>query len=313
MSTSDNSCNARYDFLGNLQKLLTKIDVNDEALIVRRAIDLQAFRVSLYYPRLSQLPASRKAHPPALDMIALARRHAALMLYNHYTAPGIYRRSLNIKGLPSWKSVQTGLSTNFKCIEVLLELLKDYLGIERGGLGALEKDISESEYADALRSQFSKSEAVATLIGAYRSNGEPDTGRRPFGVKIMRAALCDSKIFTQSEKTLDNYFGELEPTSVFHYLIWMQDCREFLRPTNPCSPKFTQNIMQGARSVDELRAVFLLYNAVVGELNEKYGFAFSIIENVPKPETKTDYDSLVRDDRNLKLAEHIHNVISCTA
>ena len=34
MSTSDNSCNARYDFLGNLQKLLTKIDVNDEALIV---------------------------------------------------------------------------------------------------------------------------------------------------------------------------------------------------------------------------------------------------------------------------------------
>ena len=115
---------ARYDFLGNLQKLLIKIDVNDEALIVRRAIELQAFMVSLHYPCLSQLPTSRKAHPPALDMIALARRHAALKLYNDYSPPRIYRRRLNIKGLPSWKSVQTGLSTNFKCIEVLLELLK---------------------------------------------------------------------------------------------------------------------------------------------------------------------------------------------
>ena len=160
MSTSGDSGDAQYDFLGNLQKLLVKIDVNDEAQIVRRAIELQAFMVSLYYPCLSQLPTSRKARPPALDMIALARRHAALKLYNDYTSPGIYRRSLNIKGFPSLKSVQVGLSTNFKCIEVLLDLLRDYLGIEGGGLSAPERDISESEYADELRSQFVKAKAV---------------------------------------------------------------------------------------------------------------------------------------------------------
>jgi hypothetical protein len=75
MSASNNLCGVQYDFIGDLQKLLMKIDVKDEVMIVRRAIELQAFMVSLHYPCLTQLPVSRKAHPPALDMIALAPPH----------------------------------------------------------------------------------------------------------------------------------------------------------------------------------------------------------------------------------------------
>jgi hypothetical protein len=59
-----------------------------------------------------------------------------------------------------------------------------------------------------------------------------------------------------------------------------------------------------ARSVDELRAVCLLYNTLASELNEKYDFAFTIIENVPSPEAKTDYDSLVDEDYDADIAEY---------
>jgi hypothetical protein len=309
MSTSGDSRDPPYDLLGNLQKLLIKIDVNDEALIVRRAIELQAFMVSLHYPCLSQLPTSRKVRPPALDMIALARRHAALKLYIDYIPPGTYRRSLNIKGLPSWRTFQTGLSTNFRCIEVLLDLLRDYLGIEGGGLSALERAISEKEYADKLKSQLVKAKAVATLIGAYRSNGAniPITDKRSVGLRKIKDALCILGLFDKSEKTLDMYFEELESTSVFHYLRFSKNCEEVLRIIDPSSPRFAQEIMQRARStssVDELRAVCLLYNTVASELNNKYGFAFVIIENVLKPEERTKYDSLSGDEYNDDIAEY---------
>jgi len=263
-----------YDFCGHAQFLLRNVDVNDKALIVRRAIELQAFQVSLFYPHRYRLTASGKRHPPLVDMIALARRHAALELYKRYTArsPGIKGGSLN--------SVKKNLLINFERIEVLLELLKDYLALERGRLSVLPEDLSPSEYTDELQRQFSKSKAIAALIGAYRSNDEdlPDTGVRHVGLRSMKYALCTLQLFTQSEKTLDNYLNDLEPTSVFHYLLWLQKCTKVLRPTYPRSPKFTRIIMQRAnssRSVDELRAVCLLYNIVASELNEKYGFGLA--------------------------------------
>jgi hypothetical protein len=129
------------NFFNGTHFLFRSVDVEDKASIVRRAIELQAFLVSLYYPRRSELSPPAEEHRPQVDVIALARRHAALEAFNHYTAPGIYRRSLSIKWLPSWKSVQTGLSINFKYIEVLLELLKEYLTIERDGLSVGERDI----------------------------------------------------------------------------------------------------------------------------------------------------------------------------
>ena len=131
----------------------------------------------------------------------------------------------------------------------------------------------------------------------------------------MKDALCALELFDKSEKTLDNYFDELAPTSVFHYLLFSQDCHKVLKPTNPCSKKFTRIITQRARSassVDELRAVCLLYNTAASELNDKYGFAFSIIENAPKPEEKTDYDWLVDEDYNGDIAEYFGKLLSHT-
>jgi hypothetical protein len=175
------------------------------------------------------------------------------------------------------------------------------------------EDPSPREYTYYLRQQFAKSKAVATLIDAYMTNGEdlPDSSRRPVGIRIMRDALCDSGIFAQSEKTLDNAFIELEPASVFHYLIWFQGCREVLRPEYPSSPRFARLILRRARSADELAGVCQMYNTVASELNQKYGFAFCIIENVPQIEPI--YNSPpTRHSRNPELAEHIRTVAGRT-
>ena len=56
---------------------------------------------------------------------------------------------------------------------------------------------------------------------------------------------------------------------------------------------------------DEFRAVCQLYNVVALELNEKYKFDFRIIENLPKPENTTDYESLARDRPNRELTKAI--------
>jgi hypothetical protein len=203
------------------------------------------------------------------------------------------------------------LSTNFKCIEVLLDLLRDYLGIERGGLSARERDISVIEYEHELQRQFTKSKGLATLMRAYRSNGAniPATDVHPTGLRQMKDALCALGLFDKSEKTLDNYFEELGSTAVFHYLRFYQNCMSVLWPIRPSKPRFTKLIMQRARRLsafDELRAVCLLYNMVAYELNQKYGFAFIIVDNVPKPESSTKYDSLVADEYNEDLAEYFH-------
>jgi hypothetical protein len=309
MSRRDNLYDTRYDLIGELEKLLIEIDVNDEPTIVRRAIELQAFRVSLFYPRFTQLPVSGKIRSPPVDMIALARRHAALVLYRHYTRH---------PGLSSWKTDENGLILNFKCVELLLELLKDYLHVEKGGLSELEKDISQHYYVNELVSQLPKSRPVGILIDAYMTNGGDLHGARgqPVGLKIMREALCDPELYVLpestlvklSERTLANYFDELEPTSVFHYLIQMQDCGTLLNPSIPRDSRFTQILMQRARFVDELRAACLLYNAVVLELNGKYRFAFTTIENVPKPKNKTIYDSLVLYKTSDELTDAIKTV-----
>lgn len=55
-----------YDFLAELHELLETIDVNDEVLLVRRAIQMHALSVALYFPRLTQLDVSRKGRAPRL-------------------------------------------------------------------------------------------------------------------------------------------------------------------------------------------------------------------------------------------------------
>jgi hypothetical protein len=280
-------------FFDGTHFLFRDVDVNDEASIIRRAIELQAVLVSLYYPRRVELSPPAEGHLPPVDIIALARRHAALVAYNHYAAPGIYRPGLRIKGLRSWKTVQDGLSINLPYIEVLLELLKDYLSIERGGLSVNERDVPENQYRVELLRQFNKAKAVSTLIKAYVTNGQDiqNINRRtksPLGIKTVRNALCQSNRFAQTERTLANYFDELEPTAVFHYFAFACECEKILVPTDPRVPNFTQLIMQKVCYVDELRAVCLQYNKTASILNNKYGFAFRIVENVRRPEGKTN-------------------------
>jgi hypothetical protein len=81
---SDDLDDVAYDFLGYANELLYNLDISDESNLIRRAIELQAFSVSLYYPRLSQLDVTRKGPTPQVDMIAVARRHAAVKLYEYY-------------------------------------------------------------------------------------------------------------------------------------------------------------------------------------------------------------------------------------
>jgi hypothetical protein len=302
-------------FFDGTHFLFRSFDVEDKASIVRRAIELQAFLVSLYYPRRSELSPSAEGHPPPVDIITLARRHAALVAYNHYTAP--VRLSLRIKGMVSWKAVQDGLSINLPYIEILLELLRDYLAIERGGLSVNERGIPKNEYRIELLRQFEKARAVSTLIKAYVTNGQDiqNVKRRtgsPLGIKTLRNALCQSNRFIQTERTLANYFDELEPTAVFHYFAFGCKCEKILVPTDPRDPNFTQLIMQKARKVDELRAVCLHSNKIAEILNNKYGFKFGIVENIPQPEGETKYDSISRGEYDSDLAKAISDVIGHT-
>ena len=296
-----------YDLFGHLDDLLNDVDINDNAVIVWRAIALQAFLVSLYYPNLSQFEDSSERQP-RVDMNALAARHAAVKLYEHTAALRSHNRSIRIK-LPSAIAVKKGLSSKLKRDQ----LLKDCLGLEREGLSALQDDLSQREYTSRLSRQFVKSRAVAAWINAYLTNGDdlPNTGRRPPGQGIMRGALCDSEIFEQSEKTLSNYLSELRPASVFHYLIWFQGCRQVLRPTNPSSPKFAQIILRRARAVDELAGVCQMYNTVALELNERHGFSFELVANVPQVESAYNSPPF-RHPYNPGLARHIAAVAGRT-
>jgi hypothetical protein len=300
-----------YDLLAHVHELMSPIDVHDSGELVRRAIERQAFSAALYYPRLSDLDPDRKAPDWRADMMFVARRHAALLFYERDAArmPTVPGRTYVAR--PNRAERRLRLKNAIRRSRVLSE----YLQLCSGGLGALQDDPSQSAYANELQHQFAKSIAVAILIDGYMTNGEdlPNTcGRRPRGIKIMREALLEADLINISERTLAKYFDELEPTSVFHYLMWYQDCMSVLRPWNPCNPNFIQGIMRRARSTDELMAVCQLHNTVVSELNEKYRFAFCTIENVPKPETKTDYDSLARDKPNPKLTEAIKTVIGRT-
>src|SRR5271165_3361162 len=100
-SASNDLDDMPYDFLGYANDLLHKADVSDESNLIRRAIELQAFTVSLYYPRLSQLDVSKKGPTPQVDMIAVARRHAAVKLYEYYAARALMRRSSEIRKISS--------------------------------------------------------------------------------------------------------------------------------------------------------------------------------------------------------------------
>jgi hypothetical protein len=304
-----------YDFNGRLQFLLQSADISDTALITRRAVEIHAFQISLYYPYLSNLPITKERLLPKADMIALARKYAALKLYNYYGARTLRKNAIGMKRVPSLQNIQTGLANNFKRIEVLLELLKDYLFTERDDPGGFEKDVSQNEFENEMRQLTDKSRAVAKLIKGYITNGDElrNTLGRPIGNKIMREALGEAGIVAISQKTLLKYFNELEPTAVFHYLIRVHYCKQVLCPICHYDADFPQKIIRRARSIDELRGVCLMYNTAVTELNDKYRFNFPLIENVPKSETETNYDTLIHLDRNAKLTEAIRTVTGHTA
>jgi hypothetical protein len=135
----------------------------------------------------------------------------------------------------------------------------------------------------------------------------------------MREASCrkvvnqsERTVVNQSQRTLAKYFDELEPTAVFHYFAFGCKWEEILVPTDPRNPNFTELIMQKACYVDELRAVCLHYNKIAQILNKKYRFTFRRIENVPRPESETKYDSLKHGEYDLDLAKAISDVIGRT-
>ena len=204
-----------YDFLGYANELLHNLDISDESNLVRRAIELQAFSVSLYYPRLSQLDVTRKGPTPPVghDCGRKTARgsKASRVLCKPYT-----KGMLQIKqNTSSSKRIEESLGRRVGRNQIL----KDYLALESGGLSMLLEDPSPREYAHSLKQRLNLSERVAILIKAYLTNGDelPNTGRRPVGFQAMKDALSDPEIFDKSAKTLDNAFIDLEPTAVFHY------------------------------------------------------------------------------------------------
>ena len=272
-----------YDLLAQMQELLNPIDVSDKIVLVRRAIQMHALSIALYFPRLSQLEASRKGTVPNVDMIALARRHAAVKLYQHYASPIPRSHPPNSETVRSSTPVKKGLSIRFKRVQ----FLKEFLALESGGLSVLLDDPSLGEYASLFSSQPRKSKAVSILIKAYTTNGtdlkelDRKLNRYPLGLQTMRFAVCDEKrLFNKSEKTLDNAFVELEPTSVFHYMIHLQGYWDLLRPIYPGSPIFAQRLLRRARGADEFVGMCRMYNTIASQLNSEYGFSFCTIENV---------------------------------
>jgi hypothetical protein len=298
-----------YEFYGGLQFLLEKFDPKDKALTTRRAIELQAFRVSLFYPRRYRLTASGKHRRPLVDMIALARKRAALEIYRRYTArspPGFRGHSL--------KSIAENLSRHFDRLHVALEILKEYM-VDNEDPFHLVSDLDSQEYHNELQRVFDISKYVAHIIDVYRSNGVDlqRTDDRPIGWKIVIDCLCDEGLFKKggllkkaglskkSEKMLDNYFKTLEPTSIFHYLFWLQGCVHVLVPTDPNKRGFAEFILARGGSVkfvDELRDVCSSYNIIANEFNDAYGFRFPIIRNAPKSETETSYNSISPPEYN---------------
>lgn len=276
-----------YDFLAELQELLETIDVNDKVLLVRRAIQMHALSVALYFPRLTQLAVFRKGRAPKVDMIAIARRHAAVKLFEHFVSPVPRRHPPSVDNVPLSIPPNSGFTIRIKRIRFLKELL----ALESGGLSLLLTDPSLREYRLLFHRQLPKSEAVAILMKAYMTNGsdlktiERTVNRYPLGLQTMRNALCYSQMFKKSEKTLDNCFVELDCTSVFHYMMRLQGCWELLTPIYPGSPNFARKILRRARDTDEFAGACQMYNTIASELNSEYGFSFFNIGNVPQIES----------------------------
>jgi hypothetical protein len=217
-------------------------------------------------------------------MIAPAKRHAALKLFEHYASPIPRRHPPNSDNIRSSTPVKKGLSIRIK----RAQFLKEFLAIKSGGLSVLLDDPSLEEYALLFGRQFPKSEAVAILVKAYTTNGgdlknlERTVNRYPLGLQTMRKALCRTKMFNRSEKTLDNAFVELESTSVFHYMMRWQGYWDLLKPLYPGSPNFSRRLLRRARDADEFTGACRMYNTIACELNSEYGFSFCTIENVPQ-------------------------------
>jgi hypothetical protein len=246
-------------------------------------------------------------------MIALCRKYAALRLF-HYYASRALKNTTGIKRVVDLNKLQAGLASNFDQIEVLLQLLKDYLAVGRDGPNAPKRYVARNEFVNEFSRLLEKSRGVAELLKAYATNGDEllnSTGR-PSGIKIMREALRRAQLVTYSQRTLLKYYGELEPTAVFHYLMRIHHCNAVLHPLDRYDKDFSEKIMKKAQSVDELRDVCRLYNLAVAELNRNYGFNFTYIDNIPKSETETTYDALISQKVNKKLTDAIQAVTGHT-
>jgi hypothetical protein len=197
-----------YDLLAEIASLLEPVDVTDKVLWVRRAIRLHTLSVALYFPRLTQLEASRKGRAPSVDMITIARRHAAVKLYEHYASSKLNRNKSTTKTESSRPPISRGLSARF----TRLRFLKEILALESGGLSILMDDLSLNNYVTLFSGQLRKSRAVALLIKAYVTNGmdlkniDRNLNRRPLGFQTMRYALCHpiANQFKKSEVRKDS-------------------------------------------------------------------------------------------------------------
>lgn len=301
--TQVNSEAGPYEFCRGLQFLLEKFDPSDNAVTTCRAIELQAFRVALFYPKIYRLTASGKPRRPLIDMVALARKHAALALYKRYTA-----RSPGPRG-QSLKSIEENLSGHFDSLQVVLEILKEYIRNNQDASNS-GHDLTPQEYTIELQRVFIISKSVANIIEVYRSNGVDLHSKDDCksSLRIMIDCLCDAGLLKKSEKTLDNYFKTLEPVAVFHYLYWLQGCKDVLAPDKPNSSEFVESILTrgcSVKYVDELRDVCNSYNIIAHGFNDLYRFSFPIIRNVPRAETETHYNSISPTDYNPKLTPFI--------
>jgi hypothetical protein len=129
----------------------------------------------------------------------------------------------------------------------------------------------------------------------------------------MRQALLRAGFIKVSEKTLLKYWDELASTAIFHYLIRRHHCGLVLHPRSHYTRSFPHQIIQKASSADELRDVCrIMYNPAASKLNERYGFEFPLIENIPESQTETQYDALVHDERDPKLSKAIQDVAGHT-
>jgi hypothetical protein len=159
-----------YDFHSGLQFLLQDVDINDPALVARRAVELHTFQFSLYCPYLTQLPISEKVPKPKTCMIVLGRKYAALRLF-HYYASRALKNTTGIKHVVDLHKLQAGLASNLEQIEVLLQLVKDYLAAGRDDSNVPKRYMGKYKFINEFRNLLEKSRGSQSYSKDMRPMG----------------------------------------------------------------------------------------------------------------------------------------------